>query len=276
MSDTGAADIGDETGSSWNIVPSMDDQAMTMNALAGSLAQNNLSQPPQLPNAAPDLGTKVLNQLFASSGNSSIAQTNNNIVTRAIANQGQLLPIPGAKPSAGAGSDTQTIDQLKQAVQALTAKSDSPTAAPASSSSSSSGGIGSDIGDIADVAEVIAWVICTELVRQGKMPVKWYIAGGSVFAAYPEVGKRGYYIWAIPSVRHMRRHPDSYFTKFLTLIFLWRAENIAANKGVKGARKLWRGAAVTAILYPLCRFLGFLLWCVGKDMNWMQLYGAET
>jgi len=101
---------------------------------------------------------------------------------------------------------------------------------------------------------VLSWVICTELLRQGKLPVRYYVHGARVFSGYPEAVKRGYHFWAVPYVKRMRA--SEFATWLVTGIFQMRAENIAASAGVTGARKLWRGALVTAILYPICFILG--------------------
>jgi hypothetical protein len=92
------------------------------------------------------------------------------------------------------------------------------------------------------------------------------------FDAYPEIAKRGYYLWAIPSVRHLRRQPDSLYSRTLAAAFRWRAEDIAARAGVKGARKLWRGRAVTAALVLPCLALGAL---AGKQ-DWRAVYRETT
>jgi hypothetical protein len=113
-----------------------------------------------------------------------------------------------------------------------------------------------------------AWIICTELMRQGRMPKRWYLAGYPVFGAYPEIGRRGYYVWAIPSVRHLRRHPNSLYSRVLCTAFNWRAEDIAARQGVKGARRLWRGRAVTAALVLPCLALGAL----SRHPDWRSVY----
>jgi len=115
------------------------------------------------------------------------------------------------------------------------------------------------------------WIVCTELMRQGRMKKAHYLAGWPVFAAYPERGKNGYYIWAIPLVRHLRHKPDSLLSRATGAVFRWRAEDIAARAGVKGARKLWRGRAVTAVLYPLCAALG---WFVAPQ-DWAAVYREE-
>lgn len=266
---------GDEGSSGWNIVPSMDIQAETMNNLAASIAQDNLTQTPALQSDSPQSKNKMMDLIFSNGGSNQLQKTNDSIVTRAIANQGQLLPIQPAGSNSG-GNSGEDLKKILSAISQSGTGSGDASSAPAASSGGGGGdgGIGGIISTAIDV--ISSWIICTELYRQGKMPHFWYLAGGPVFAAYSRVGKNGYYLWAIPSVRHMRRHPDSYYSKFLGMIFLWRAENIAAHRGVKQARKLWRGALVTAILYPSCHMLGAILWLLGKDMNWMQLYGAKN
>lgn len=263
MSSEGLGDvIGDETGESWNVVPSMDDQATIMSALATSLAQNNSSQPPSLPDGgAISPGQQLINGLFANNPtNSQNAKNNQNIVTRAIANQGQLLPIPQAQQSGGSNS---TDEDVKKVLAALSAK-DSSTATPAPAASSSSGGGGGILGDIGDAAALIlspfGTILCTELLRQGKLPLKWYVAGKTTFLAYPETGVQGYMLWAVPTLAYMRRYPDSAFSKFVTMMLLARAEYIAAREGVRGAKKYWSGFAANIALYAFCRTLGILVW----------------
>lgn len=116
-----------------------------------------------------------------------------------------------------------------------------------------------------------AWIICTELMKQGRLPKRYWLTGSMVFNCYPESVKRGYYYWAMPSVKHLRAKPTSLYSKLLITVFKWRAENIAAHAGIKGARKLWRGAAVTAILYPVCFILGHTV--ARKPQNWKGVYG---
>ena len=45
------------------------------------------------------------------------------------------------------------------------------------------------LGASAAAAAPLAWIICTELMRQDRMPKRWYLAGYPVFGAYPEIGK---------------------------------------------------------------------------------------
>jgi hypothetical protein len=124
---------------------------------------------------------------------------------------------------------------------------------------------------LAPAASAALWVVCTELMRQGRLPKWHWYAGAPVFAAYPEKGKNGYYLWAVPLVRHLRRKPDSLLSRIAGAVFRWRAEDIAARRGVPGARRLRRGAAVTLVLYPTCWLLGQF----AGPQNWIQLYVEE-
>lgn len=121
----------------------------------------------------------------------------------------------------------------------------------------------------------IGWVICTELMKQGRMPRKFWAPGAAVFAAYPEAVKEGYHVWAVPSVRHLRDHPRSLYSRFLCAVFNWRAENIAAHAGVSSARVLVRGALVTACLWPLCYAIGAVRNTLNLSTDWKGLYSAE-
>lgn len=134
------------------------------------------------------------------------------------------------------------------------------------------GGLGAGAGAAGAAPALAAWIICTELMRQGKLDRRHWRAGSRVFANYPEIGKRGYYVWAIPSVRHLRRKPDSLYSRVLGTVFRWRAEDLAARAGVRGARRLWRGRAVTAALAVPCLVLGAI---VGPQ-DWQSLYREQS
>lgn len=127
---------------------------------------------------------------------------------------------------------------------------------------------------VSGIFSAVGWVICTELTKQNRMPLKWWIKGSRVFSAYPEAVKEGYHVWAVPSVRHMRRHPHSLYSRLLCRIFNWRAENIAAHAGVMGARRLVRGALVTAFLWPMCYAVGYARIKLNKITDWKGLYHA--
>lgn len=136
-------------------------------------------------------------------------------------------------------------------------------------------GAGGLLKTVAGVATLAGWVICTELMTQGRLPGKWWIKGSRVFAAYPAEVKEGYYVWAVPSVRHLRAHPNSIYSRCLETVFNWRAENIAAHAEVRGARRLVRGALVTAVLWPLCYALGWTRLKLNMTTDWERLYAEH-
>lgn len=121
---------------------------------------------------------------------------------------------------------------------------------------------------------IAGWVICTELVAQRRLPRRYWMPGAAIFASYPDAVQEGYYVWAVPSVRHLRLHPYSRYSRLLCAIFNWRAENIAAHAGVRGARVLVRGALVTACLWPMCWVLGAARLALKRTTNWKGLYNA--
>ncbi len=112
---------------------------------------------------------------------------------------------------------------------------------------------GSLLGDAAVAA--LAWVVCTELTVQGKMPLKYYRYGAHHFSTYDERGLQGYYIWAIPTVLHLRAKPNSLYSKFIASIFVPRAQYLAAISGCRTAKKTLFGAVVTVITYAFCWIL---------------------
>jgi hypothetical protein len=56
------------------------------------------------------------------------------------------------------------------------------------------------------------------------------------------------------------------------MTFNWRAEDLAARAGVKGARKLWRGRAVTAAMVVPCLVLGAL----AREQDWQSVYRKKV
>lgn len=105
------------------------------------------------------------------------------------------------------------------------------------------------------VTAIAMWIVCTELNRQGRLPSRFYYYGAKEFSKYDEQGKRGYYIWAVPSVLHLRKYPNSLYSKFLCNIFNIRAEYLASIGGCKSARCTKLGAIVTHTSYAICWIL---------------------
>lgn len=130
----------------------------------------------------------------------------------------------------------------------------------------------SAIGQAADIKEIPHWIICTELRIQGRMPHKYYRYGGREFMKYDERGKQGYYIWAIPSVRHLRKYPDSAYSKLLEVVFNARAEYLSAVAGCIGARKTVLGFLTTHVLYGVCWILSRTI--ARSPVSTSQILGA--
>lgn len=86
------------------------------------------------------------------------------------------------------------------------------------------------------------WILCTELRKQNRMPMRFYSYGLREFNSYEEQSKKGYYIWAVPALKHLRNKPFSLLSKVMCKLLNARAEQIAAKYGCKGARKTLLGA----------------------------------
>lgn len=102
----------------------------------------------------------------------------------------------------------------------------------------------------------VGWILCTELQKQGRMPKRFYIYGSAVFANYSPAAKRGYYIWAIPALTHLRAHPFSFRSKLMCKLLNARAEYLAAEAGCKSASRTVLGW-MSKQLYYGCLLLGY-------------------
>lgn len=117
------------------------------------------------------------------------------------------------------------------------------------------------------------WIVCTELVKQNRMPKRFYIAGLRRFNSYDDRGKQGYYYWAVAAVLHLRRNPNSLYSRFLCWVMNQRAEYIAASCGVQGAVDSPVGALTYYGLYAFCWILSRTL--ARKSIDWSErVYGV--
>lgn len=246
-----------------NIVHTEEAQNDVFSGLLAEMQKQGAFVTPQIPNAAPVSGeASTAPKISDATKNSPVAKLPQNTVMNAIANQGQILPIPQQTSD---NTDTSLKD-IKNAISSLSGQVDSASSSSGGSSGSSdSGGLGG-LGDIASAAmAIIGWIICTELMKQGKMPKKWWIKGAPIFAAYPDVVKQGYYLWAIPCVVHLRSHPNSFLSRLLCVVFNWRAQSIAE-------KTTFRGVMVTLILWPICYVIGTGLKLFNLRLNWFKVY----
>lgn len=131
-------------------------------------------------------------------------------------------------------------------------------------------GIVKGIGDAVGIDTTKGWIVCTELLRQGKFNKRHYAAGLKVFQAYPQHLLCGYYVWASPLVLYIRRNPSSWITCICKHLFGQRAEFLAARAGVFGARDTVYGQSISTLMFGFC-------WILGQALNWVGkkevLYG---
>ncbi|MCG8510390.1 MAG: hypothetical protein MI741_14275, partial [Rhodospirillales bacterium] len=112
-------------------------------------------------------------------------------------------------------------------------------------------------------------VICTELVRQGRLDTGLYFldlrfAEQRLSPAH----LRGYHLWAVPLVRLMRR--SRLATAIIAPLARWRAEEVAHILG-KRRRGSLRGKAVRLLGEPLCWLLGQVV----RETDYCKLYEQE-
>ena len=110
-----------------------------------------------------------------------------------------------------------------------------------------------------------AWIICTELMKQGRFPRKAYMPGARVFMQHSEIAKQGYYLWAIPSVQHLRKYPNSLYSKLLQKVFSARANQIIGTKSLLGLLTL-------RLLPPVCFSIGCCMNLLKVHKNLSSIY----
>lgn len=115
-----------------------------------------------------------------------------------------------------------------------------------------------------------AKVICTELHRQGLMSRADYVLGADHARTHlTERHYRGYHLWALAAVRHMRRSKRA--SAFWRVLAQARADHIAYLNG-EVARRNRIGAILCAVGYPLCYFIGGFV----ADQDWQALYRVPS
>lgn len=178
---------------------------------------------------------------------------------------------------ASAGSDAAITAGLADASYAIGGTgafmaADAGATAATAAATAATATEGAGVLDTIATAAAAAWIVCTELNKQGRLPYRYYIYGAREFAKYDERGKQGYYIWAIPSVKYLRAYPNSFYSRTLEVVFNARAEYLAAKAGCKGARKTTLGAVTTHGLYAFCWVLSRTI--ARKSYSQEQILGA--
>lgn len=166
----------------------------------------------------------------------------------------------GMASAATSTSNAQSVGGVLQAAGGVISLA---SAAPWSS-------IGDAIGDVA--IGILGTVICTELHRQGRLSHRLYLLGAIHARRYDEIIMRGYYYWAVPAVRHLRKSPDSLLSRSLEWVFNKRAEYIAAKAGDRSARVTIAGLATYVAMHAVCWILSRTVARTTKD--WKGLYAT--
>lgn len=100
-------------------------------------------------------------------------------------------------------------------------------------------------------------IICAELKRQGKLSDSLARRSLMHFRKYKEVSREAYYIWAKPSVRHLRETPDSYYSKTLAYVFNYRSTHLVAPT-ILTAGAYYLVSTVTVACWPLLKLRNFV------------------
>jgi hypothetical protein len=112
-------------------------------------------------------------------------------------------------------------------------------------------------------------VICTELHRQGLMSRDDHERCARHAREHlTEQHYRGYHVWALSVVRHMRRSKRA--TAFWRTLAAARADHIAYLYGETSRRNIL-GALLCAIGHPACRLIGKL----ASKRDWRSLYAPK-
>lgn len=126
------------------------------------------------------------------------------------------------------------------------------------------------------LAAVAAWVVCTELTRQGKIPTKIYRYALRRFKTYNYWGVKGYLTWGLPLKNYVRDNPDTLVTKVIAYAFLKRAHNLALKEGCKDAKWSLTGWFSSVICYWISVAVGVYLahkhaYYLGRVLTWREI-----
>lgn len=161
----------------------------------------------------------------------------------------------GRTDTSKTGSSYTSADSSTNTVNNIGPSSSDTTALNYGLSTEQGNTSGTKQKDTSSSDEKLGWILCTELYKQGRMPKRFYVNGLRVFGTYSDQSKKGYYIWAIPSLRHLRAKPFSIFSRIICSIFNARAEYLSAEANEPTARKTIYGFFAKHFLYWSCCIL---------------------
>lgn len=253
FSDTGGVAVGDSADAAVSAVaPTVDVAAAVPDAIAGSDALASGGVSAVSAEGLGSLGGDSLAGLASSEGVLSVAGEGLSTGAEAFLSgaAGEGIADVGAGVGAAATAD-------------IGAGVGAGIAADATGTAAAGAAAGADV--VADIAPIaLAWIICTELKKQGRINTSFYRYGMKKFANYPVWGRKGYYLWAIPTVLHLRARPYSLYSKLICWAMGHRLEWIAASYGCSFARKTIFGA-ICAGAISLVSFLMAVTYCAVID-----------
>lgn len=174
-----------------------------------------------------------------------------------------LAALTSGQKSAGIYDSTTNMQLTNDLLAQVTAN---VAALSKKTTTTQAGTVSTDTSSSQHKKGALEWIVCTELYKQGRMPHRWYRHGFKVFAAHSAQTKNGYYYWAVPLVKHLRKHPDSVLSAITQDAFNARAEYLAAEAGERTARKTIAGFLVKHITYVVCVVISRTI--ARKSIDW--------
>lgn len=165
----------------------------------------------------------------------------------------------------GAGSAAATAAGLTEAGTAAAGLGELSGILGASSGLAEAGGAVAAASEGIGLGETLltlaAWVICTELHAQGKLPTELYKASAErALTLSPEI-MAGYHFWAIPFTRVLRKSP--LLSRLVAPIAISRCEYLL------GKKRVW-GWLTVVVGEKICELIGARL---TAKSDWRVLYG---
>lgn len=96
-------------------------------------------------------------------------------------------------------------------------------------------------------------IICAELKRQGRLSDSLSRRSLMHFRTYKEISREAYYIWAKPSVKHLRAQPNSYYSRCLETVFNHRCRFIAKDRDFYSLAGYLAVSAITVACWPILK-----------------------
>lgn len=94
--------------------------------------------------------------------------------------------------------------------------------------------------------------VCTEMMRQKRLPVSWWKVGKKTFDDYDLEVKVAYYYWSYPLLQVLKTRPQSLAARVICKLFYARAEFFAWRAQLSGAQCNINGFIVHLLMAAAC------------------------